>query len=91
MKIKKFEVKACCGKKSIIFQIDQPITKDLLVKLTQSGFTESPNFTKAGILYITNDNFVITGPIGSDKLQIKCRTVDCEDKLKSLEETLTKV
>jgi len=89
MKVKKFEIQACCGKKAVIFKTDQPVTKDTLASFLTLGFQEAPNFTKAGILYVTNDYFVISGPIGSDKLQIKCRVVECEEKLKSLEETLS--
>ncbi len=88
MKVQRFNIQACCGKKTLVFKTDKPLTKDVLQALINLGFRESPHFTKAGIIYVDNSDFVITGPIGSDKLQIKCRTLNCEDKINNLEQLL---
>lgn len=88
MKLEKFTVSACCGKKSVIYKIDRPITTDLLKKIVAQGFNELEHFTKAGILYVDNLDFILTGPIGSNRLQVKCRKEDCDSKIESLEALL---
>lgn len=85
MKIKRFTVQACCGRMSVIFKTDQPISKNNLTELVKLGFKEHCHFTQAGILYVDNLDFIITGPIGSDRLQIKCKIAECSQKLNDLE------
>ena len=68
MKAEKFTIQACCGRTSIIFKTDTPITIKTLNSLVRLGFAESEHFTKAGILYADNPDFIVTGPIGSDRL-----------------------
>ena len=85
MKVDRFTVKSCCGGKSIIFKTDLPISKDLIVWFTKLGFKESPNFSKVGILYVDNLDFIVTGSFGSNKLQVKCRRKDCDQKLNDFE------
>jgi hypothetical protein len=88
MKVERFTVQACCGKTSIMFKTDQPLTKTILEGLVSRGFNEHPHFTQAGILYADNLDFIVTGPIGSDRLQVKCKTANCEKNLNDLEALL---
>jgi Ni,Fe-hydrogenase I small subunit len=88
MKVERFTVQACCGNTSIMLKTDQPLTKDFLGKLVSHGFNEHPHFTQAGILYVDNLDFILTGPIGSDRLQVKCKKRDCEQNLNNLEALL---
>jgi hypothetical protein len=88
MKVERFTVQACCGRTSIIFKTDQPISKIHLEGLVSRGFNEHGHFTQAGILYADNSDFIVTGPIGSDRLQVKCKTADCEKRLNDLEALL---
>lgn len=85
MKVERFTVQACCGKTSIIFKTDQPLGNKHLAALVSAGFNEQIHFTKAGIIYVDNLDFTITGPIGSDRLQVKCKLADCSQKLNDLE------
>lgn len=85
MKVERFSVQACCGKTAIIFKTDQPITQEVINKLIQLGFKEQPHFTKAGILYADNPDFILTGPIGQDRLTVKCKHAECTEKLNNLE------
>lgn len=89
MKIERFIMQSCCGGKSITFKIGQPLTKDILSIFVNLGFKEATHFTKAGILYADNKDFIVTGPFGSDKLQVKCRKQDCDQKLNDLESLLS--
>ena len=91
MKVERFKIKICCGKQGVVFKTDQPVTKQVLNSLVKLGFKESEHFTKAGILYVDNPDLIITGPIGSDKLQIKCRITDCEEKINNLEKLLLNI
>lgn len=88
MKVERYSIQACCGKKALVFKTDKPLTKDIIVFLVNSGFKEATNFTKAGILYVENTDFIITGPLGTDRLQVKCRSSDCEQKINNLETIL---
>lgn len=91
MKIERHTVQACCGKTSIIFKTDQPLTIKHLDGLVTLGFNAHGHFSQAGILYVDNIDFILTGPIGSNRLQIKCKNDQCEKKLNDLEDLLTKI
>lgn len=88
MKIERFTIQACCGGTAIIFKTSEPISKELLTALVSVGFKESLHFTKAGILYADNLDFIVTGPFGTNKLQVRCRKKDCEQKLNDFEALL---
>lgn len=88
MKVIRNDIKACCGKTSVIFKTDQPLTKEIIKSLVALGFNEASHFTQAGILYVDNKYIILTGPLGSDKLQVKCKSKQCEDKINELEELL---
>lgn len=91
MKFEKFKIQACCGKKAIIYKLDRSITQELINKFASLGYKEHLNFTKAGIMYADNLEFILTGPIGSDKLQVKCKKSDCDQKLNNFEALLTQL
>lgn len=88
MKVERFTVQACCGKTSLIFRTDQPLSKIHLESLVKLGFQEAEHFTKAGILYVDNSDLIITGPFGSDRLQVKCKKLDCQQKINDFETLL---
>jgi len=85
MKVERIIVRACCGKTALIFKTDQPVTKVHIESLKKMGFNESTHFTTAGILYVDNSDFIITGPLGSDRLTVKCKHAECTEKLNNLE------
>ena len=84
-------MRACCGKDAVIYKTDRSLTKDHLAKLVGLGFVESAHFTKAGILYVDNADFIMTGPLGSDRLTVKCKQADCTEKFNNLEVLLQQV
>lgn len=91
MKLTRFTIKSCCGKVSNIFKTDAPLTKEFLATLVKAGFREYENFTKSGILYADNSDFRVSGPFGSDRLQVQCKKANCEQKLNDFEEFLLKL
>jgi hypothetical protein len=92
MRLEKFTIQKCCGGVSTIYKIDRPIDLDLLSTFVNKlNFLELQHFTKAGIMYVENFDFIITGPIGSNRLQIKCRRANCEPKLNEFEIILKQI
>ncbi len=91
MKIEKHTIQACCGRKSVIFKTDQPLNARHILELTKIGYVEHKHFTQAGILYVDNSDFILTGPLGSDRLQVKCKIINCDPKLDELERLLLKL
>ena len=85
MKAERFTIQACCGRTSVIFKTDTTITHNTLKSLISLGFQEAEHFTKAGILYAHNAEFIITGPIGSNRLQVKCKKPDCSQRVNEFE------
>jgi hypothetical protein len=88
MKFEKFAVYACCGTTAVSFKLGVPTTPDFLAYLVSNGYVESSHFTKAGILYVENDGIIITGALGSDFLQTKCKKGDCQKYISVFEELL---
>lgn len=85
MKVERILVQACCNRTASVFRIDRPITANLITALVAQGFHEAPNFTKAGILYVDNLDFILTGALGQDRIHVKCKHKDCDGKLNELE------
>lgn len=92
MKVTKFTVRACCGKDAVIYKTDRPLSYKHITSLVSMGFVESIHFTKAGILYVDNVDFIVTGPLGSDRLTVKCKQqTECSQKINDLEGLLQQV
>jgi hypothetical protein len=87
MKVERFTIQACCGRTSIIFKTNCPLSMQHLSSLVKLGFTEYPHFTQAGILYVDNPDFILNGPLGSDRLTVKCKhkEAECAQKINNLE------
>ncbi len=88
MKVERITIQACCGRMGLVFKTDQMLTVDFIPKLVANGFREAAHFTKAGILYADNSDLIVTGPLGSDRLQVKCKSADCAEKLNEFEALL---
>lgn len=85
MKVERINIQACCGKTGLVFKTDEPVTKTHIVAFKKLGFVDQPHFTAAGLLYVDNPDFTITGPLGSNKLTVKCKHKECTEKLNNLE------
>lgn len=88
MKAERFNIKACCGRKAVIYRVDRPLSKDTIASFVKIGFNESAHFTSSGILYVDNLDFILTGPLGSDRLQVKCKKPNCDQNLNDFEQLL---
>ena len=85
MLVERIEFKSCCGGIATIFKINFSISSKLLEALKAANYTESPVFTKSGILYIDNKDITATGAFGSNKLQLKCKNKNCAAAVDNLE------
>ncbi len=90
MKVERIVIQACCNKKQIVFRLDKPLDNSILDVLTSNGFTVNSNFTKAGMLYADNPDLIVSGPIGNNKINAKCKKEDCEQILNDFEALLTR-
>ena len=87
MKVTKYSIQACCGRTAMIWKTDQPLSKDHITKLVNLGYVEQTNFTNAGMLYVYNPDFTLSGPLGSDRLTVNCKhkPPGCDQKINDLE------
>ena len=91
MKVEKFQVKtgcSSCATINLVFKLDRPVDLKLIDFLKANGFNELAHFTKIGILYVDSLELIITGPIGSDRLQVRCKKKDCSQNLNNFEALL---
>jgi len=88
MKVEVHSISSCCGGKSTIFKTNMPVTIDIIKQFIDKGFIELKHFTDVGLIYVHNSDFIITGPIGSNRLQVKCKKSKCDQNLKELENLL---
>lgn len=91
MKVERFIAQGCCNKKQIIFKLGGQIDQSLLEVLKSNGFTEHANFTKAGMLYVDNLDLIVSGPIGNNRLNVKCKKQDCDQILNDFEALLIRM
>jgi hypothetical protein len=91
MKVERFKIQACCGKTSLIFKTDEPLDKAFMSYLVGLGFIEQEHFTVAGILYVTNKELILTGPFGSNRLQVTCKGDNCTQIVNDFENLLSKL
>ena len=90
------QVAACCGKTGVILKIvGESLTTNFATKLLSFGFTENQAFRNAGILYLTSTalSMIITGPLGSNRLNIKMisSTANVDENLNKLKEILKQI
>lgn len=90
MKVEKIIAQSCCGGNTIVFKLDKPVSLALLDVLKSNGFRENSIFTKMGMLYADNPDFIVTGQIGMDRFNIKCKKGDYEQNLNDFEALLVR-
>jgi hypothetical protein len=81
--IKKYDVKACCGKKSVVIETDFPFFKAHNNTFSLKNYKTQENYIKSGMIYIENDYLIGIIGIGSNKIKISCKK-DCEEGIQFL-------
>lgn len=87
-KLKKFLLKSCCGSTTVAYTIGKPLTEEFADNLVENFFELDDTFKKAGLLYAKDEEFIVTGPFGSNRIQVKCRKKNCHSNLIKLETLL---
>jgi len=88
MSVKRHLTKTCCGNKGYIFEVDKPVTKDMLSIFVTAGYLSSDVYTKVGVFYVERQGLTATGPFGGRMLQVRCRgNSNCSILLDHLENT----
>ena len=88
MKIDRYVIQACCKRVQIVYRLDRPVDKSLIEVFKSNGFKELVHFTQAGLIYMESMDGVVSGPIGADKLNVKCKKDNCEPFLNNIEQLL---
>jgi hypothetical protein len=93
MKVERFSIKSCCGRTVIIFKTDCSLHQDHIDTLKSMGWSVGEHYIKSGLLYVYNLDFIMTGPLGADRLTVKCRhkPAECAQKVNDLEVLLQQV
>lgn len=89
MKVERFVIQACCGKTQIVFKLDRPLDTAILQFLASNGFKVAEHFTKAGMLYADNMDLIVSGPIGGNKINAKCKKNNCDPIFNEFEALLS--
>ena len=77
-----------CAKPQTTLQADFSFEIKHLQELLKNGFLENVSYTKLGIIYVEDDNLIGIGPIGGNRLQIKCKNENCNSSIDKIEEIL---
>jgi hypothetical protein len=77
-----------CSKPQTTIQADFSFENKHLQLLLKNGFSENVSYTKLGIIYVEDTNLIGIGPIGGNKLQIKCKNENCNSSMDKIEEIL---
>lgn len=86
--IEKRETAACCGKTQIIWKLNIPIKKEYLPFLQEAGFMFRQTYLDAGMLYIEDNNLLVTGVFGLTDMRIRCKTTLCNNSKTLLEQVI---
>ena len=67
----------CCVKKEIFLDLNFPLHINHLAYFKSLGLKEKTSYTTNGLFYVGQDDFIAIGPIGGNRLRIKCRNSNC--------------
>jgi hypothetical protein len=75
-----------CSKQEIILILVNNFLKlEYLQAFIDIGYRDNKNYTNSGIFYIEDNDLIAMGPIGSNRLQIKCKNSNCINGLDKFE------
>lgn len=79
MKIKEYKGSACCGGKgeTIFYKIEKAVDQNFANYFINLGLQQADHLKKAGVIYVYNGEYTLSAPIGSTKLQYKCKLKEC--------------
>lgn len=75
----------------MILEVNFSLDKIHLNYFCNNNFSEVKSYTNVGILYIENATLVAIGPFGSNRLQVKCKSANCEGSIVNLENLIKNI
>ena len=91
--LKKLQTKSSCKcqKSQTMFELDKPIEKEHLQLFQNTQFTQAPNYTRLGLVYLESGGLIAHGSIGSSRIQVKCKNNKCDNDIIQLEDILKRI
>lgn len=86
--VKRYQNKQCCGKFSIGLETNFPLLKKHALLFREQGYSVLDNYLDSGMIYIEDSHLIATASIGSNLLQIRCKTTHCQEFLGILEKRI---
>jgi hypothetical protein len=93
MTIKRTLAKSGCGcggskKSNYVFELSSPLNKTTLPVFQQAGYVASETYSRVGVFFVEKQGISASGPIGGNKVQVRCMaTANCNILLDHLENT----
>jgi hypothetical protein len=86
--MKRTLVKACCGGRGYIFELDAPLARSCLATFKQEGYITSDVYSRVGVFHIEKNGLTASAPFGGTKVQVRCGgSSNCHILLDNLENT----
>lgn len=80
-----------CNKGQILLELNVPLDKTHIKFFAGSPFLENKSYTNLGLFYMESLDLVAIGPFGSNRLNIKCKTANCNNNIIELEDILKQI
>ncbi len=74
-----------CSKKETFLELNFPLDFKHLPYFISLGYKEKKAYGNSGLFFIEDSTLIAIGPVGSNRLQIKCKKPQCLDSLDRLE------
>ena len=85
----KSRVPTCCGNFATSYVLGFPLRIEHRKQFENAGFVFNASFLAAGMLYMEIRHYIVVGKLGSNVVQIKCKTPKCDAETTSFEEVCT--
>lgn len=89
--IKRYQVKSCCGKSNLIFQLDKAINKGHLKHFIDAGYQAPEMFAKHGVFHVRGHGIFAQASFGTTRVNVKCSGDDCSNQLNEFEKLLENI
>jgi glutaredoxin len=80
-----------CNKGQTLLELGVSLDKKHLSFFLNTKFLENKTYTNLGLFYIESLDLTAIGPFGSNRLNIKCKTANCENNIIELEDILKQI
>lgn len=79
MKVEQKNIKACCGRQQTTLVLSKPLELEYIALFVAAGFRSLTSYSKQGIFYVSNNDIVMIGPIGSNHADLQRKTAKSDE------------